>query len=187
MSERTPCNVHASTLMQALAIFFFSSRRRHTRSDRDWSSDVCSSDLRHVEAAEEPALDHQCLTRLEAGERLEGGLETEQLIRAAGRLRDGVVEGGDGQSTATVLRDRKSTRLNSSHDQISYAVFFFKKKKQAYILGDYDAPLMEFVLDSFQVIQILGLLGVQEDQAIRSRNFRQDLRRVYLDDLDLGF
>src|SRR3989440_6035146 len=26
-------------------IFFFSSRRRHTRSDRDWSSDVCSSDL----------------------------------------------------------------------------------------------------------------------------------------------
>src|SRR5699024_12211064 len=24
---------------------FFSSRRRHTRSERDWSSDVCSSDL----------------------------------------------------------------------------------------------------------------------------------------------
>src|SRR5206468_4807233 len=28
-----------------LWFFFFSSRRRHTRSDRDWSSDVCSSDL----------------------------------------------------------------------------------------------------------------------------------------------
>src|SRR6266550_4653698 len=28
--------------------FFFSSRRRHTRCSRDWSSDVCSSDL-HVE------------------------------------------------------------------------------------------------------------------------------------------
>src|SRR2546421_3595530 len=27
-------------------VLFFSSRRRHTRSDRDWSSDVCSSDLR---------------------------------------------------------------------------------------------------------------------------------------------
>src|SRR5207247_6381382 len=26
--------------------FFFSSRRRHTRSTRDWSSDVCSSDLK---------------------------------------------------------------------------------------------------------------------------------------------
>src|SRR5438874_10375282 len=29
-----------------VSIFFFSSRRRHTRSLRDWSSDVCSSDLR---------------------------------------------------------------------------------------------------------------------------------------------
>src|SRR2546428_7402119 len=28
-------------------------------------------------------------------------------------------------------RDRKSTRLNSSHDQISYAVFCLKKKKQS--------------------------------------------------------
>src|SRR5437867_8893087 len=28
--------------------FFFSSRRRHTRSYGDWSSDVCSSDLRPV-------------------------------------------------------------------------------------------------------------------------------------------
>src|SRR5699024_11500853 len=28
-----------------ICIFFFSSRRRHTRSKRDWSSDVCSSDL----------------------------------------------------------------------------------------------------------------------------------------------
>src|SRR5258707_4093903 len=28
-----------------LLIFFFSSRRRHTRYWRDWSSDVCSSDL----------------------------------------------------------------------------------------------------------------------------------------------
>src|SRR5439155_19178520 len=28
-----------------VSIFFFSSRRRHTRWPRDWSSDVCSSDL----------------------------------------------------------------------------------------------------------------------------------------------
>src|SRR2546421_3512147 len=31
---------------------------------------------------------------------------------------------------ARVLEDRKSTRLNSSHDQISYAVFCLKKKKR---------------------------------------------------------
>src|SRR5690606_39494130 len=29
-------------------LFFFSSRRRHTRFSRDWSSDVCSSDLLRV-------------------------------------------------------------------------------------------------------------------------------------------
>src|SRR5205085_5753521 len=29
-----------------ILFFFFSSRRRHTRFDCDWSSDVCSSDLR---------------------------------------------------------------------------------------------------------------------------------------------
>src|SRR3712207_2014074 len=31
-------------------VFFFSSRRRHTRYWRDWSSDVCSSDLSHPQA-----------------------------------------------------------------------------------------------------------------------------------------
>src|SRR5438067_483434 len=31
--------------MCVMFLFFFSSRRRHTRSKRDWSSDVCSSDL----------------------------------------------------------------------------------------------------------------------------------------------
>src|SRR5437867_6610577 len=31
-----------------LGVFFFSSRRRHTRSYGDWSSDVCSSDLLRV-------------------------------------------------------------------------------------------------------------------------------------------
>src|SRR5437868_15231280 len=31
--------------MVVVFFFFFSSRRRHTRSKRDWSSDVCSSDL----------------------------------------------------------------------------------------------------------------------------------------------
>src|SRR6478672_6345270 len=45
--------------------FFFSSRRRHTRSDRDWSSDVCSSDLR-------------CVVRVAAGPRLGYG----HLMRA---------------------------------------------------------------------------------------------------------
>src|SRR6266852_7348155 len=35
----------ARLICDFVAIFFFSSRRRHTRCYRDWSSDVCSSDL----------------------------------------------------------------------------------------------------------------------------------------------
>src|SRR5690606_39630427 len=34
-------------------MFFFSSRRRHTRFSRDWSSDVCSSDLEMGELLDE--------------------------------------------------------------------------------------------------------------------------------------
>src|SRR2546427_8516093 len=41
------CSRHVSLLqcLCSLCFFFFSSRRRHTRFDCDWSSDVCSSDL----------------------------------------------------------------------------------------------------------------------------------------------
>src|SRR5256884_970407 len=40
---------HASCALAGASsrVFFFSSRRRHTRCSRDWSSDVCSSDLDH--------------------------------------------------------------------------------------------------------------------------------------------
>src|SRR2546421_5613346 len=53
MATRTVFRVSCffSSLLFRLLFFFFSSRRRHTRSDRDWSSDVCSSDLLIVVAA----------------------------------------------------------------------------------------------------------------------------------------
>src|SRR5437879_8755522 len=38
--------------LASLILFFFSSRRRHTRYIGDWSSDVCSSDLAPVTARE---------------------------------------------------------------------------------------------------------------------------------------
>src|SRR6266498_5388345 len=53
--------------------FFFSSRRRHTRCGRDWSSDVCSSDLSlPVRVDVETTVDG---TRLAAGERRSGKLK----------------------------------------------------------------------------------------------------------------
>src|SRR5437868_7977662 len=45
--ERRKIAIHNSvTSNSVISHFFFSSRRRHTRSKRDWSSDVCSSDLK---------------------------------------------------------------------------------------------------------------------------------------------
>src|SRR5690606_40080279 len=40
-----------------VSVFFFSSRRRHTRFSRDWSSDVCSSDLAGLRIPHPPALE----------------------------------------------------------------------------------------------------------------------------------
>src|SRR5256886_3068805 len=39
-------NRGAVSIEATMLFFFFSSRRRHTRFDCDWSSDVCSSDLK---------------------------------------------------------------------------------------------------------------------------------------------
>src|SRR5687768_18548103 len=39
-------------MVDVSVLFFFSSRRRHTRCSRDWSSDVCSSDLIVVRGAD---------------------------------------------------------------------------------------------------------------------------------------
>src|SRR2546429_10024907 len=43
---------------------------------------------------------------------------------------NGAIKTGDGN------RDRKSTRLNSSHGYISYAVFCLKKKKKVHVYFD---------------------------------------------------
>src|SRR5256886_12674796 len=142
--------------------FFFSSRRRHTRFDCDWSSDVCSSDLlmpemdgfetcRRIKASatwreipivfltaktdtgdivrafELGAVDyvakpfnaHELLARVNTH------LTLAHLHRENERLLLNVLPA----SIANKLKqqvgiiDRKSTRLNSSHSQISYAVF----------------------------------------------------------------
>src|SRR5256885_12441370 len=86
---------------------FLSSRRRHTRLQGDWSSDVCSSDLAR------------------SGESIVRG----RPVSARG-TRDGLqsTKCRDTREDLLARQDRKSTRLNSSHLVISYAVFCLKKK-----------------------------------------------------------
>src|SRR5690606_39875260 len=90
--------------------FFFSSRRRHTRFSRDWSSDVCSSDLTNFEKQDMPSI----LVNFKINDMI----KTPTFI-AAFFL-----------TFIFCQPDRKSTRLNSSHVKISYAVFCLKKKKK---------------------------------------------------------
>src|SRR5688500_19610734 len=87
--------------------FFFSSRRRHTRLQGDWSSDVCSSDLLDLGSYRTVAI----------------GVAPRHRVRRFAKA--SVVSLGDN----IPREDRKSTRLNSSHLVISYAVFCLKKKK----------------------------------------------------------
>src|SRR5699024_4920126 len=57
--------------------FFFSSRRRHTRSKRDWSSDVCSSDLGYVDSYWNPVAQADDITNRTTGQRVFGNAYTE--------------------------------------------------------------------------------------------------------------
>src|SRR2546421_7196221 len=62
--------------------------------------------------------------------------DLERRLRQGALLPDGAHRVREGDLLdRSVPRDRKSTRLNSSHDQISYAVFCLKKKKEQSCLG----------------------------------------------------
>src|SRR2546427_3181133 len=70
------------------------------------------------------------------GQRLHGQARIGPRMQALQRGGQGRRIAGQGQgrglgtAVQQVLQDRKSTRLNSSHSQISYAVFCLKKKKK---------------------------------------------------------
>src|SRR5690606_40423040 len=65
-------------------IFFFSSRRRHTRFSRDWSSDVCSSDLGRVRSSGQRLPQHVETDRTQVERAPVEGLEVERLTAGLG-------------------------------------------------------------------------------------------------------
>src|SRR5690348_17630722 len=105
-------------MIDVTVFFFFSSRRRHTRWTGDWSSDVCSSDLKGAangDVAERVGDSDTTITD-----------HCWRMVKIAPEWRVYLL----GATLGATLTDRKSTRLNSTHPSISYAVFCLKKKKQ---------------------------------------------------------
>src|SRR5690349_23831437 len=78
------------------------------------------------------------------------------LFRSHGSGVDGGVGSESGASVGDQGRpDRKSTRLNSSHVEISYAVFCLKKKKKNYstarkLLGTWTPARQQNVIDALK-------------------------------------
>src|SRR3712207_7624177 len=81
--------------------FFFSSRRRHTRYWRDWSSDVCSSDLRALARLDSA-------TRNTALEAMADALGTRSSEILDANARD--MEAGEDAGLSSALLDRSEER-----------------------------------------------------------------------------
>src|SRR3712207_9493202 len=102
--------------------FFFSSRRRHTRYWRDWSSDVCSSDLKRL------IVDFAASGRRREWSGSSGGTPEESMgpghrgrtARAAAQIgRAPGRERGEISVVAVSLKKKKSKRTNADHTSLS--------------------------------------------------------------------
>src|SRR5256884_416889 len=119
----------------AILFFFFSSRRRHTRCSRDWSSDVCSSDLFSQNEVVASGIFEAVLGRsliwsgASPPAKKTGDRRFCFLIPLCFCGNSLVLRTSVNFPYRPSLLDRKSTRLNSSHGYISYAVFCLQKKK----------------------------------------------------------
>src|SRR5689334_23734292 len=152
------------------SFFFFSSRRRHTRWNCDWSSDVCSSDLPspnvRLRAAATAASSTSAFTLRYTCSRW-SAIASYSEPHAAAMSRPATV--------TTLILDRKSTRLNSSHSSISYAVFCLKKKKNYH--DEHAASRFETLHDQALNRERGDSRAVDED-VFHQVDGERDLRRV---------
>src|SRR3989449_9728837 len=85
-------------------MFFFSSRRRHTRCSRDWSSDVCSSDLLvTVNDSDKPTVLPIARRFHELGVRLTATEGTARYLRSRGVPAERVAKVHEGRPNAIDL------------------------------------------------------------------------------------
>src|SRR5689334_25313976 len=106
-----------------MLFFFFSSRRRHTRWNCDWSSDVCSSDLRNRLAVAD--------IREHAGEDREPGLGSDRrhdaALRHEAQQPHGLVEH---RLAAGIRSEERRVGKECSSRGASYAYKYYYNRKQ---------------------------------------------------------
>src|SRR2546422_11722816 len=97
-------------VLSCFFFFFFSSRRRHTRCSRDWSSDVCSSDLLDVVAQARDAPRKFAAVTAAATELELDMREVEQIGRASCRERGEISVGA-----VSLKKKKKKSKKKESH------------------------------------------------------------------------
>src|SRR5690606_41653226 len=83
-------------------------------------NDTAPTDIYTLSLHDALPISGDLITHLD-GEQIQGLTLSQAVEKMRGRVNTPI--------TLTIVRDRKSTRLNSSHVKISYAVFCLKKKK----------------------------------------------------------
>src|SRR5256886_7500051 len=116
--------------------FFFSSRRRHTRFDCDWSSDVCSSDLQYGKMASSPAVDGRTLVY----HSMDGHVYV--LDRGTGRLLRQYAFGSPIESSPIVHRSEEHT--SELQSQANLVCRLLLEKKKTHIVITTTAPTTHF-------------------------------------------
>src|SRR3712207_8910249 len=122
-------------------IFFFSSRRRHTRYWRDWSSDVCSSDL---------------VSKLMEG-------EVEKLIHMEARLHERVVGQHDAVEAVSNALRRSRAGLQDPNRPIGTFLFMGPTGVGKTELA---RALAEFMFDSEQAMIRIDMSEYMEQHAV---------------------
>src|SRR5437867_8481418 len=123
----TVCSFKRSS-MSSDAVFFFSSRRRHTRSYGDWSSDVCSSDLR---ASRGWADSQQSRASIDFATR---GGRVGSASRSPREMSISSASVSVTESPATARSEEHTSELQSPYDLVCRLLLEKKKKKDRKIV-----------------------------------------------------
>src|SRR5687768_2241863 len=156
--------------------FFFSSRRRHTRCSRDWSSDVCSSDLEQ----EVPEIyDGTVMIRgavREAGDRAK--------VAVFSRERDvdpvGACVGMKGTRVQAIIRELRGEKIDIvewSDDPVQFVMNALSpaKVQRVTIVDDAD-KVMEVVVEDKQLSLAIGKKGQNVRLAAKLTGWRIDIK-----------